>query len=235
MTGTSDQEEGFLSRWSRRKQAVREGDLEAVEEPQGVEEADEIGDPSQEDPEIMANREAAEAIDLDSLTSDSDFTVFMKKGVPKALKTAALRKLWTVNPAFSTLDGLNDYDLNYNVIDKVLTQFQSAWEVGKGYKAKAEEMAAEAERLAAQLENGDGAGEASAASDGEENELSESVDQHATISEEPGSDERRHEPEPVFETPVRVATTSDLGGDEEMEMARKVPIRRRMAVRFDEE
>lgn len=233
MTGSSDQEEGFLSRWSRRKQAVREGDLEAVEELQSVEDADEVRDPSQEDPEIKANREAAEAIDLDTLTSDSDFTVFMKKGVPKALKTAALRKLWTVNPAFSTLDGLNDYDLNYNVIDKVLTQFQSAWEVGKGYKAKAEEMAAEAERLAAQLENGDRAGEVSTANEAADKRLPEKVDQQVAVSEVPVSDKGQLEPEPVTETPIRIAATSDLGGDEEMEVARKVPIRRRMAVRFD--
>lgn len=44
---------------------------------------------------------------IDSLTVDSDFTVFMKPGVPKAVQTMALRKLWRLNPAFGRTDGLD--------------------------------------------------------------------------------------------------------------------------------
>jgi hypothetical protein len=44
---------------------------------------------------------------IDSLTVDSDFTVFMKPGVPKRVQTMALRKLWRLNPAFGRIDGLD--------------------------------------------------------------------------------------------------------------------------------
>jgi hypothetical protein len=35
---------------------------------------------------------------LESLGPDSDFTVFLKKGVPEALRIAALRKAWALDP-----------------------------------------------------------------------------------------------------------------------------------------
>lgn len=44
---------------------------------------------------------------IESLTVDSDFTVFMQPGVDTALRTAALRKLWRLNPVFSRSDGLD--------------------------------------------------------------------------------------------------------------------------------
>jgi hypothetical protein len=44
---------------------------------------------------------------IDSLTVDSDFTVFMKPGVSKEVQNMALRKLWRLNPAFGRTDGLD--------------------------------------------------------------------------------------------------------------------------------
>jgi hypothetical protein len=41
---------------------------------------------------------------IDSLTADSDFTVFMQPGVSVALQNAALRVLWRVDPAFNQPD-----------------------------------------------------------------------------------------------------------------------------------
>jgi uncharacterized protein DUF3306 len=34
--------------------------------------------------------------DIDTLTVDSDFTVFMRPGVPEGVRRAALRRLWAV-------------------------------------------------------------------------------------------------------------------------------------------
>lgn len=48
--------------------------------------------------------------DIESLTGNSDFTAFMKEGVPDDLKNLALRKLWRSDPVYANLDGLNDYD-----------------------------------------------------------------------------------------------------------------------------
>ncbi len=80
------------------------------------------------------------------MTYDSDFTVFMKRGVPETLKNAALRKLWRSNPDLAVLDGLNDYDTDFRPPDETaMDGFKSAWKVGRGYADKAEEVAAEME------------------------------------------------------------------------------------------
>lgn len=229
MSRKPSDEEGFLSRWSRRKQAVREG----VEEAPVLETAEplaELDEAETVDPELAANRAAAEAVDLDSLTAQSDLSVFMKRGVPKALKSAALRKLWSTDPVFAVLDGLNDYDEDFRVADTVVSQFQSAWEVGKGYKAKAEEMAAEAERL-----ERDGSGETDLA-DGSDIEP-EGAGKTPVEALETGSMVRG------AEVNVSSLGTSGNGEDaampvaqdeEDQETVRKVPIRRRMAVTFDD-
>jgi len=49
---------------------------------------------------------------IDSLDSDSDFSVFMSPKVSEQLRTQALRKLFHL-PAFNVTDGLNDYDEDY--------------------------------------------------------------------------------------------------------------------------
>jgi len=54
---------------------------------------------------------------IESLDSDSDYSVFMSPGVSEQLRTLALRKLFHL-PAFNITDGLNDYDEDY-------TQFAS--------------------------------------------------------------------------------------------------------------
>ena len=46
---------------------------------------------------------------VSSLTNTSDYTVFMKDGVPEDVKIEALRKLWRSDPIFSQSDGLTDY------------------------------------------------------------------------------------------------------------------------------
>jgi Protein of unknown function (DUF3306) len=38
----------------------------------------------------------AARIDINALKAESDFTVFMQKDVPEAVRRAALRKLWTL-------------------------------------------------------------------------------------------------------------------------------------------
>ena len=50
---------------------------------------------------------------IDSLTADSDFSVFMRSGVPAGLKIQALRKLWASDPAIAEGDDLSDYGDDY--------------------------------------------------------------------------------------------------------------------------
>ena len=98
-------EEGFLDRWSRRKQADRLPEPAATEamEQQAVPAVDE--DPAQELTD-------ADMPPIDSLDGDSDFSVFMSPGVSEELRTEALQKLFH-QPEFNVTDGLNDYDEDY--------------------------------------------------------------------------------------------------------------------------
>lgn len=132
MTGKENEEaEGLLSRWSKRKLAAK---VQPDEEPvEAIPPADAQSDqePEAEDPILKANREAAEAIDVEALTYESDFGPFLKAGVPAVLKRRALRKLWSSNPVLANLDGLNDYDGDYT--QPATQAFRSAWQVGRGY------------------------------------------------------------------------------------------------------
>lgn len=134
------EEEGFLKRWSRRKQEAQSGLATgaAGDEAPAQQAADEPAEPA-EDIEA-ANRAAAEAIDLESLTYESDFSAFLKKGVPAALKNAALRKLWASSPVLANIDGLNDYDEDFRLGNQLGREFKTAWEVGRGYARKFEEL-----------------------------------------------------------------------------------------------
>ena len=70
---------------------------------------------------------------IDELNSESDYTVFLKEKVPEALRRAALRKLWTSDPVLANLDGLNDYDEDYNLVDTTIAAVQTAYQAGRGY------------------------------------------------------------------------------------------------------
>ena len=101
----ADSEEGFLDRWSRRKQADALPASAATEvlEQRAVPAVD--SDPAQELTD-------ADMPPIDSLDGDSDFSVFMSPGVSEELRTEALQKLFH-QPEFNVTDGLNDYDEDY--------------------------------------------------------------------------------------------------------------------------
>ena len=122
--------EGLLSRWSKRKLAAKS---EADEQPAAAGPAAEVplAQEPAEDPILKANREAAEAIDIETLEYESDFGPFLKAGVPAILKRRALRKLWNSHPVLANLDGLNDYDTDFT--QPATNVFKSAWKVGRGY------------------------------------------------------------------------------------------------------
>lgn len=107
--------ENFLSRWSKRKQAVAGAERDAPVDP--------------ETPEIAATEAMAEgavegAADepfdpaslppLESLTADSDFTPFLRVNVPEGLRNAALRRLWAFDPHLQAPDVLADYAWDFN-------------------------------------------------------------------------------------------------------------------------
>lgn len=93
---------GFLRRWSERK-------LAAKAEPQKP-------DPAEETEEATAVEpfDPASLPSIDSLTADSDYTAFLRPGVPTAVTNAALRQAWLSDPLISTFKEMADYDWDFN-------------------------------------------------------------------------------------------------------------------------
>jgi len=94
--------EGFLSRWSKRKAEVRQ-----QEQTPAATEAAPL--PAAEEEEI----DLATLPSIESLTAESDFSVFLKKGVPLALRNAALRKLWLTEPSVVNYKALVEYNWDF--------------------------------------------------------------------------------------------------------------------------
>ena len=120
-----------MSRWSERKQRA---ELEAEDSrPDTDPEQAEGADAGMVDEELAANQEVAEAIDIDSLDEDSDYSPFFKDGVPAKLKSAALQRLWRSNPIFANVDGLNDYDEDFTIPTTPIGAIKTAWKFGRGF------------------------------------------------------------------------------------------------------
>jgi len=96
-------EEDFLTRWSRRKrQSADVGKPPAEPAPRDAE------FPQQTGP-IAAPTEPFDPATLppiDSITALSDISAFLQKGVPPELTRAALRRVWTADPAIRDFVGL---------------------------------------------------------------------------------------------------------------------------------
>jgi len=105
----ADDREGFLARWSRRKRAARAGSdpAEPCTAPAAAGEA-------------AAPPEAEQPVDLsalpklEDLTPASDISTFLRKGVPVGLRNAALRRIWSLDPAIRDYTGPVDYGWDWN-------------------------------------------------------------------------------------------------------------------------
>jgi len=114
----SDGDEGFLARWSRRKQAgYRNHEHPSAPGPQTW-----SGEPPAADDlqQTTPQRELTDADmpPVDSLDEKSDFAVFMLPGVSEQLRAQALRKLFHL-PGFHVPDGLDDYDDDFTQFAKL--------------------------------------------------------------------------------------------------------------------
>ena len=133
----TEDDKGFFSRWSDRKRAIAAGEVVVEDDPQlppvDIAEPAKAEEEAARLAELTANREAAEAIDIDALDYDSDYSAFFKDGVPTVLKQKAMRLLWRSNPILANVDGLCDYDENFGDPALILEKFESAYRIGKGY------------------------------------------------------------------------------------------------------
>src|SRR5688572_25008744 len=111
--------DNFLARWSRRKQAVevaeppRESVAErAAAEPPGPSVSGESPRPDATAPDGAEPSEALPRIE--DLTAESDLTAFLRDGVPEALKRAAMRRMWSLDPVIRDFVGLSEYAWDFN-------------------------------------------------------------------------------------------------------------------------
>ncbi len=103
--------DGFLERWSRRKLADRREPEPEVEQP--AEESAPAAD--EPDDEVLDEEELAKLPSLESFTVKTDLAPFLRKGVPQALKNAAMRKMWMLDPAVRDhVDFAVDYAWDWN-------------------------------------------------------------------------------------------------------------------------
>lgn len=132
----------FLSRWSRLKRRVtleREAPAApATPETAVVPQAGSAGAPpaatgtSEDYPPalpagdagvVKQREEAEEPVDLsklpsiDSLGRDSDYSMFMRKGVPQDLRMKALRRMWLTDPVLAGPEIVDMYAYDYTGLD----------------------------------------------------------------------------------------------------------------------
>lgn len=124
--------DGFLGRWSRRKQVAREG-LPLEEQPENVDPASRLpASPTATSPSSAgvavsasaASRAELPAVpeplptldDVRALTPESDFKRFVTRDVDPQVRNAAVKKLFA-DPHFNVMDGLDIYIDDYSKPD----------------------------------------------------------------------------------------------------------------------
>jgi Protein of unknown function (DUF3306) len=107
--GKSFQDKSFLARWSQRKQEAKQPDRDVPAAEANVA------------PAPVAEGDVPQEFDLSSLpkleeiTSATDITAFLRKGVPEHLRNAALRKSWALDPAIRNyVNPALDYAYDWN-------------------------------------------------------------------------------------------------------------------------
>jgi hypothetical protein len=141
----SDDDAGFLSRWSRRKAESRRGhsplpegaDLdpapgtgpaagpavlpvpvtEAVR-PAALRPSEVAGTELDSSDPSSATEPLPTLADVAQLTRDSDFSRFVAPGIDEGVKQAAMKKLFS-DPHFNVMDGLDTYIADYNKPDPI--------------------------------------------------------------------------------------------------------------------
>jgi len=93
----TDQDTGFLARWSQRKQEAKQP--EPKSEAPAVESVASSGSPAPQSEDVTPEFDLSSLPKLEELTGSTDITAFLRKGVPEHLRNAALRKSWALDPA----------------------------------------------------------------------------------------------------------------------------------------
>ena len=126
------QSDDFLSRWSRRKQQVakeaaslKDVALQRDEDKDDKDDKTDKAVASASETVAPEVREAEPLFDLselpslDSIGPDSDVSLFMRPGVPTSLSHAALRRVWSADPAIRDFIGLSENSWDFTKPDSI--------------------------------------------------------------------------------------------------------------------
>ena len=100
-------EDGFLTRWARRKAEARDA---AGQEAAGQQ----VVAPAAPEAEAAEPFDVSTLPSINSLTADCDLTAFMQKGVPAALRDAAISRMWVTDPAIRNYIGPSEMSWDFN-------------------------------------------------------------------------------------------------------------------------
>lgn len=143
----------FLSRWSRRKAAVREGVAVPPEPaPEQVPVPAEAAVPAVPATEAVPEVPAPTLEDVAALRPGDNIARFVARGVDESVKRAALKTLFA-DPHFNVMDGLDTYIDDYSKPDpippEILRQLRQAETLGLFEPTDEERAAAQAAAAAA--------------------------------------------------------------------------------------
>lgn len=125
-------DDGLLSRWSRRKRAA---DEQETTPPPPEEQPTEPDAEPDADLSELSEAEVLEQLGLpdpDTMKDGDDFKPFLQASVPAALRKRALRTLWASNPVLANVDGLVEYGEDFTDAAMVPEVLNTIYQVGKG-------------------------------------------------------------------------------------------------------
>ncbi len=154
----------LLHRWSKQKAEGTEKELPSTEiqdqqtETETDSDAEAIASEEIEQTEQTEQEDEApvELPPIESLSEESDYSLFMSPEVDEKLRKLALRKLFK-SPAFNVVDGLNDYDDDFTTFellgDIVTSDMKFHEERKKAEEALKRQQAAESGEVSETIES----------------------------------------------------------------------------------
>ncbi len=116
-------DDGFLARWARRKRGAAAPPRDPVKpdgaKPAKAADAAAAKASSAAPPPEQAGFDPASLPPIDSIGAGSDISAFLAPGVPAALTRAALRRVWSADPAIRDFIGLSENSWDFNAVGGV--------------------------------------------------------------------------------------------------------------------
>lgn len=105
----------FFARWSRKKSETVSAEA-SVAGVRPMQSADVL--PNVQDANVRQPAPLPTSDDVEKLTHDSDYSVFMTQGVDETVRRSAMKKLFT-DPRFNVMDGLDVYIEDFTKVEPI--------------------------------------------------------------------------------------------------------------------